>query len=341
MTSRLVFRLIAVAASLTLSGVGWAAGNPRPAAGGYLLVANKGDHTLSVVDVTQGKQIRVLQENGVTGHEVAASPDGSRAFVPIYGDSGVGRPGSDGRLLRIFDLNSGKIVGTIDFGQGIRPHCAVFGPRDGLLYVTTELQSTVSVIDPVSLKVVGAVPTGKRESHMLAISSDGLRGYTANVGSGTVSVLDLVGRKLVTTIQVAPVVQRISLSIDGKWAFTADQTKLRLAVIDTATNEVARSVALPGLAFGTAVTPDGRWLLAAIPANSVVAVIDLGLMKVVQTIPVPKAPQEILVSRDGSSAFVSCDQAHQVAMIDLGKREVSKLIDVGAVCDGLAWAHVN
>jgi DNA-binding beta-propeller fold protein YncE len=317
------------------------AGSARPAAGGYLLVANKGDHTLSVVDVTQGKQLRILPENGITGHEVAASPDGGRAFVPIYGDSGVGRSGTDGRVIRVFDLNSGKTTGTIDFGQPVRPHCAVFGPRDGLLYVTTELLNAVSIIDPVSLKIVGSVPTGRAESHMLAISSDGLRGYTANVGSGTVSVLDLVGRKLVTVIHVAPAVQRISLSIDGKWAFTADQTALRLAVIDTATNEVARSVPLPGLGFGTAATPDGRWLLAAIPANSEMALIDLGLMKVVKTIAVPKAPQEILVSHDGTTAFVSCDQSKQVAVIDLSTRTVSKLINVGALDDGLAWAHAN
>ncbi|HEY4299293.1 MAG TPA: hypothetical protein VGM73_00370 [Candidatus Didemnitutus sp.] len=330
--------VFAAGAAAVFSGVAWGA---RPAAGGYLLVANKGDHTLSMVDVTAGKQVRVLPENGVTGHEVAASPDGSRAFVPIYGNSGVGRPGTDGQIIRVLNLNSGKIIGTIDFGRAVRPHCAVFGPRDGLLYVTTELLNSVSVIDPVSLKIVGSVPTGRSESHMLAISSDGLRGYTANVSSGTVSVLDLVGRKLVTTIQVAPMVQRISLSIDGKWAFTADQTKRQLAVIDTATNEVARSVALPGLAFGTTATPDGRWLLATIPANSEVALIDLGLMKVVKTIAVPKAPQEILVSRDGATAFVSCDQSKQVAVIDLPSRSVSKLIDVGPVDDGLAWAHAN
>jgi hypothetical protein len=28
------------------------------------------------------------------------------AYVPIYGDSGVGRPGSDGRALGVIDLPS-------------------------------------------------------------------------------------------------------------------------------------------------------------------------------------------------------------------------------------------
>ena len=65
-----------------------------PLSHGFLLVANKGDQTLSIVDAAAGVQVAAVPEGGKTGHEVAASPDGKRAFVPIYGDSGVGRKGS-------------------------------------------------------------------------------------------------------------------------------------------------------------------------------------------------------------------------------------------------------
>ena len=42
-----------------------------------------------------------------------------------------------------------------------------------------------------TLKIVETIPTGQQESHMLAITHDGRRGYTSNVGAGTVSALDL------------------------------------------------------------------------------------------------------------------------------------------------------
>jgi hypothetical protein len=65
-----------------------------PGAGdGLLLVANKGDRTLGIIDTTAGQQVAAVPENGVTGHEVIASPDGKTAYVPIYGDSGVGKAG--------------------------------------------------------------------------------------------------------------------------------------------------------------------------------------------------------------------------------------------------------
>ena len=246
-------------------------------------------------------------------------------------------PGTDGSTMVVIDLVEHKLIHTIDFGHGVRPHCAVFGPKDGLLYVTTELDKSVAVIDPLTLKIVGSAPTGQAESHMLAISPDGRKGYTANVGPGTVSVLDLAGRKTLTVIPVAGHVQRISVSLDGRWAFTSDTEKPRLAVIDTTTNKVDRWIALPGTGYGTAPTPDGKWLLVAIPGANEVAVVDIATTRVVRAIKVPSSPQEVLIRPDGRVAYVSCSDSHQIAAIQIDDWGVT-LIEAGRGADGLAWA---
>lgn len=303
-----------------------------------LLVANKGDHTVSLVDPKAGQQIATVDVKGVTGHELVASPDGKVAFVPIYGDSGVGLPGSDGSNLAVIDLASRKLTGNVDFGQGVRPHCAVIGPKNGLLYVTTELNQSIAVIDPKTLQIVGKIPTGQPESHMLAVSRDGRRGYTANVGPGTVSVLDLEARKTIAVVPVAPKVQRIALSVDDRYAFTSDQTKAQLAVIDTVTNKVKTWVPLPAQGYGAAPTPDGKWLAVALRTGNQVAVVDLQAMRVTHTVEVPAAPQEVLVSPDGKMAYVSCDASKKVAAIRTSDWKVDKLIETGPSTDGLAWA---
>jgi YVTN family beta-propeller protein len=305
---------------------------------GWLLVANKGDQTLGIIDPEAGRQIAAVPEGGITGHEVAASPDGQRAYVPIYGNSGVGKPGTDGQTLAVIDIGSRQVVETLDFEKPERPHCAVFGPKDGLLYVTTELTNSITVIDPHSLKIIASIPTGQPESHMLAITRDGKRGYTANVGPGTVSAVDLVGRKTMAVIPISGHTQRISLSIDDRWAFTADQTKPQLAVIETATNKVKTWVPLEALAYGTAPTLDGRWLLVTLPDAGKVAVVDLRSMKVTRAVEVPKSPQEILVRPDGQVAYVSCHESRKVAAINLKTWQVEKTIEAGPMADGLAWA---
>src|SRR2546427_2562420 len=305
---------------------------------GILLVANKGDRSVSIVDAESGKQVATVDEEGTTGHEVAASPDGRLAYVPIYGNSGVGKPGTDGSNMVVIDIADRKIAGNLDFGHGVRPHCAVFGPKDGFLYVTTELDDSVSVIDPHTLKIVGSIPTGQAESHMLAIARDGRRGYTANVGPGTVSVLDLEKRKTVKVIPVAGQIQRISLSVDDRSVFTSDQMKPRLAVIDTGTLRVKTWIPLEAPGYGTGSTPDGRWLVVAMPRANKVAVVDLATMKVTHTIDVPAAPQEILVRPDGLVVYASCDASQEIAVIRVSDWTVEKLIHVGKGADGRAWA---
>jgi YVTN family beta-propeller protein len=303
-----------------------------------LVVDQKGDRSLAIIDPVAGKVIADVAENGVTGHEVAASPDGRLAFVPIYGDSGVGKPGTNGTKIVVVDVATQKVAGEIDFGYGARPHCAVFGPKDGMLYVTTEMDQSVSIIDPKTLKIIDAIPTGQPESHMLALSHDGLRGYTANVGPGTVSVLDIKARKTLKVIPVSGSVQRIAISNDDRWVFTADVTAPRLAVIDTAANAVTNWVKLDGLGYGSAPTPDGRFLLIAIPDANAVDVIDLKSMTVVEKIPVGKSPQEVLVRPDGKAAYVSCIGSNQVAEIDAATWKVTRVIATGNGTDGLGWA---
>jgi DNA-binding beta-propeller fold protein YncE len=306
---------------------------------GTLLVAQKGAQSLAIVDLNSGKVLASVPEGGITGHEVAASPSGRFAYVPIYGNSGVGSPGTDGRNMVVIDIAAHKVVGNVDFGHGVRPHLPVIGPKDGLVYVTTELDDAITIVDPRTLKILGTIPTGQAESHMLALSHDGLRGYTANVGPGTVSVLDIKARKTLAVIPVAANTQRIAISTNDRWVFTSDQTKPQLIVIDASTNKVKTRIPLSGTGYGGAPTPDGHWLLLALPGQNQVAVIDLKTMTVARAIDVPASPQEVLVHPGGKSAYVSCIGANEVAEIDLASWKVQRLFHTGKGTDGLAYAN--
>ena len=302
-----------------------------------LLVANQGDHTLSLIDPDAGQEIAKVATHGNHAHEVAVSPDGRLAYLPIYGNAGVGKPGTDGRTIEVVDLEKRSVLATIDLGGPARPHCAKFGPG-GMLYVSAELDKALDIVDPHLQKLVGSVPTAAPESHMFVISRDGKRAYTSNVGSGTVSALDLVARKTVKVIPVAKTVQRIAISMDDRYVFTADQEQPRLAVIDTTKNEVTQWIALPGIGYGTAPTPDGRWLLVTMQKLNQVAVVDLSQMKVVKTIDVAPDPVQILMRPDRPLAYVSCTAEGKVAVVDLKTWEVSKTLSAGPGADGLGWA---
>ncbi len=340
---RLGKNIFVLACGLTVVGLltmaGLAQGDETSASGAkhMLLVANQGDHTLSLIDADAGREVAKIATHGDHAHEVVASADGRFAYLPIYGDSGVGKPGTDGRTIEVADLGKSKVVATIELDGPTRPHCARLGPG-GMLYVSAELKHALDIVDPHSRKLIGSVPTGEPESHMFVISHDGKRAYTSNVGSGTVSALDLVARKTLKVIPVARTDQRIAISMDDKYVFTADQDEARLAVIDTARNEVTQWIALPAIGYGTAPTLDGHWLLVTLPEANQIAVVDLGSMKVTRTVGVGGSPQEILVRPDRPLAYVSCSKDGKVAVVDLRTWKLTGMLNAGPGADGLGWA---
>src|SRR5467141_3816635 len=138
-----------------------------PASHGILVVANQKEHTVLLVDPESRRELAKISV-GVNGHEVAVSPDARFAYVPIYGNSGVGRPGTDGATIDIIDLQQRKLTATMDLGKPLRPHEPLFGP-DGLLYVSAELAQALDIVDPASRKIIAEVPTGQPESHMFVL----------------------------------------------------------------------------------------------------------------------------------------------------------------------------
>src|SRR5438105_9135448 len=312
---------------------------PAPPASGLLVVANQKEHTLLLVDPDNRRELAKIVV-GVNGHEVMASKDGRLANVPIYGMSSVGRPAIDGSTIDVIHLQARKLAATINLGKPLRPHRAEFGP-DGLLYVTAELANAVDVIDPSTRKVLAEIPTGELQSHMLVLSNDGQRGYTANVSAGSVSVLDLVKRSLITTIPVAKIVQRISISPDSRRIFTHDQDAPRIAVIDTAWNKVTNWIELPAVAYASESTPDGRWLLAVSMTANRLFVVDLQSLKVTRSFEAPERSSEILIRPDGNIAYVSGTGAGKIAVLDVRSWKMQPPIDLTPGVDGMVWVSAS
>ena len=328
---------------LSCVGIPWcgaqATGQGTPAHGGVLIAVNQGDRDISLVNPEQNEEFARIPLGATTGHEVATSANGRLAFIPIYGDSTPGKPGSNGHEVVVVDLIQRRVVHRIRFRHGVRPHCIVRNTRDGMLYVTTELDQSVTIINPKSFKIVGAISTGRPQSHMLTLSPNGQLAFTANISTGSVSVLDLVARKLLKVIPVAQTIQRITTSADGQWVFTADQNNARLAIVGLRSDLVEKWITLPSLGYGTASTQDRHWLLVALPAANEIAVVNLLTFAVEKVIPVPAGPHEILIAPGGAFAFIACTSANAVARLNLASWQITSVTKVGTISDGIGWAR--
>ena len=334
--------LTTAAASLTIALTLMSFARSAPPAGphGLLVVANQYEHTALLVDPESRKEVAKISV-GVNGHEVTVSKDGRFAYVPIYGNSGVGKPGTDGSSIDVIDIPARKLAYSIDLGKPLRPHDPHFGP-DGLLYVTAELSRSLDAIDPATRKIVAEIPTGQDESHMFVIrpGPDRMTAYTANVHAGTVSVLDLSSRTLIKTIPVSKMVQRISIQPDGLYVFTHDQESPRIVLIDPLSNDISTSIDLPETVYSSEPTPDGHWLVCA-GMHGHLFVIDLHNRKVVKTFDAPTALGKVLVRPDGGVAYISFLTAGKILVLDLNSWQLQPSIDLTPGVDGMAWASTN
>lgn len=144
---------------------------------GTALVANQGSASATIVDVATRRATAV--DVGTGPHEAAISPDGRRGVVTIYGDR------TPGNRLAVIDLADGSLARHIDLGDFRRPHGAVFVPgSNSVVAITSEASQRLLLVDIDSGRIMVDIPTQGDVSHMVAITADGKRAYTANIRSG-------------------------------------------------------------------------------------------------------------------------------------------------------------
>src|SRR5690349_3960205 len=224
---------------------------PQPASGPVLLIGNKGEDTLSFVDLASGQELG-RQPTGKAPHEIAISPDGKTAAVVAYG----------GKTIDLFDVGSRTKTATIDLSPNDGPHGIVW-LRNGRLVVTTERSKSLAIVDPVAGKVVVSVPTEQDGTHMVAVSSDGRIAYTANIRSGTVSIVDLQKGRKTRDIAVGGEPEGIALSRDEQVIWVGDLKGARVQAYDAESLDKIGEVATGPIPIRVAASPDGRWIVTS------------------------------------------------------------------------------
>ena len=319
-----------VAAVLWCTAVLTAAETPPLA----LLVGNKDESTLAIVDPASGKVVGRIA-TGQDPHEVAASADGKLAFVANYG-SGP----NPGNTISVIDVVAQKEVRKVDVSPLRRPHgLTVAG---GKVYFTAEMNKVVGRYDPATNTIDWMMGTGQNTTHMVIVSKDLSRLFTANIGSDTITALERAGNSgnwNATQIAVGKGPEAISFSPDESQVWTAHSRDGGVSVIDVAAKKVIATLDVKTkrsnrLKF----TPDGKLVLITDLDGGELVVLDVAGRKEIKRIPLGKTPEGILIAPDGARAYVAVAGDNQVAIVDLKTLEVTGHLSTGKGPDGMAWA---
>jgi YVTN family beta-propeller protein len=315
---------------------------PLAALADTLVVLNKSDHKEALVDPST-YQVAARLPTGKGPHELATSPDGRFAYVSNYGSNGVFRPGEPrktepGHTISVLDLKRRAVKATFELGSYTRPH-GIWVSRDAArVWVTCEVAQAVLELDSASGKILKAWKTNQETSHMVVPTPDEKKLYVANIGSGSVSVIDRASDAVVTTPTAAGA-EGIAVSPDGREVWVANRSANTLAVISTATDKVVASFASGGqMPIHVKFTPEGKQAWVSNAGSNTVTVFDAASRKLLATVDVGEVPVGIQMTPDGKSAFVANTNANQVMVMDVASRKILRTFSTGTESDGMAWA---
>lgn len=298
-----------------------------------LFVAAKRGNTLSKVDLATGKEVLRLP-SCTNPHELATSPDGQHVALACYG----------GTSVDIFRTDTLARVASIELGTNARPHGIVWH-ANGDLYATAEGRKSIFWLrSPLAeTRELFEFGTGKEGSHMLAVSPDARTAWTTDLGSRTVTRIDLRTRRAPLSVTVGEEPEGIALSPDGQTLWVSARGSNQAFALDPQTMEVRHTIATGRFPLRIAIRPQGDVAVTSDLQDGSLSIIDTASAKVIRTIAV-SSPAEaearfqvtILWSDDGSRIYVAETASNTVAEVDYASGRVLRRLPGGEGGDGMA-----
>ena len=297
---------------------------------GTLVVTNKSPSTATIIDVASGRALATLP-TGNNPHEVVLSRDGRTAVVTDYGSGNA-------PTLTVIDVPGKRVTRTISLGQYTGPHGIVYLPGDSLVAVTSERTNHVVIVAVAAGEIRKAIPTTKRGSHMVGVTSDGRRAWTGDMADHTVSELDVVAGTYLRSIAVPNTPEAINVTPDGREVWVGSNATGKVSVVDPTTGSVTTAAEGVSWPYRVLFTPDMKTVVIPDLRNNEVRFLDRATRRELSRLSLPGAgPQGVTITPDGRYLLESLSTQARVMVVDMRTRQVVGHIPAGETPDGIAY----
>ena len=208
---------------------------------------------------------------------------------------------SAGNDVTVVDVATNKIIGSIEVGD--RPHGLATPASQDVLYVATEFDNGLAVVDPVRDVVIKRYHMFGEQPNEIDVTSDGRLVYIPLHAQGVYEVFDTLAEKVVASIPTDGLPHNAVVSPDDRFMYLSPMDRGR------ATAEQMERRGMPTT------------------ENNKIYIADTRTHEVVGTIPTGDAPRPIAISPDGKRLYVNTDGLDGFLVLDLERREVAARVE--------------
>jgi YVTN family beta-propeller protein len=250
-------------------------------------------HELNVIDLLAQKPLLNIDTRPLYGPHDVTFVNG-KAWFTAEGSKSIGR----------YDPATGKLDWSMGTGQD-RTHMIYVSPDAKRIYTTNVSSGTVSILIDTLIQPGQMAPPGARPredwmqtvvatakgSEGFDVSPDEKELWTASSEDGTISIIDLVAKKLAAKVDgKVQGANRLKFTPDGKLAFITSLQSGDLAIFDTKTHKEIKRIKLGKGAAGILMDPVGDRAFVACSADNYIALVNLTTLEVTGRLDVGGVP---------------------------------------------------
>jgi YVTN family beta-propeller protein len=273
--------------------------------GQFAYISNYGGgsyNTITVVDLRAQKALPVIDLGALRGPHGLTFVGGKLWFTA-----------EGAKVIASYDPAAQKIDWVLGTGQD-RTHMVYVFPSLNQIVTSNVSSATVTLIEKGNIPDRGAggpppppgappaagpprgnwtetvIPVGKG-SEGFDVSPDGKEIWVANAQDGTISIIDVAGKKVLQTLGAnVQGANRLKFTMDGKLAFISSLGGPDVVVLDRAARKEVKRIKIGHGAAGILMQPDGLRAYVACTPDNYVAVIDVKSLEITGKIVAGKNP---------------------------------------------------
>ncbi len=183
----------------------------------------------------------------------------------------------------------------------------------------------------------------------LALSPDSQELYVTCEASGTVIVVDALGRRKIAEISVGRQPTDVTFSPDGTTAYVSNRFDDTVSIIDVETREVVKTISVGDEPHGVLTDREGKRLYVLNTSEDSISVFDTDSLTEIKRLSASRAPWSLALSPDGRQIFVTntlsrfiefrTSSMSEVTVLDSVRETVDDRVEVAAtnLLQGVDW----